>query len=86
MQATNLITRYRRFIRRGEADRVQGTVRLPSHRQRRKVQNLDLVSGEPMLAEAAKEAVQQWVYRPTLLNGDPVVVVTQVDVNFTLSQ
>jgi protein TonB len=39
-----------------------------------------------VLAQAAKDAVQQWVYKPTLLNGDPVEVMTQVDVNFTLSQ
>ena len=50
------------------------------------IQNLTLVSGEPVLADAAKDAVSQWVYKPTLLNGQPVEVVTQVDVNFTLSQ
>ena len=50
------------------------------------VQNVDLISGEPVLADAAKPAVEKWVYRPTLLNGQPVEVVTQVDVNFTLSQ
>jgi protein TonB len=32
------------------------------------------------------DAVRQWVYQPTLLNGQPVEVVTQIDVNFTLSQ
>ncbi len=50
------------------------------------VQTVDLVSGEPVLAEAAKAAVQQWVYKPTLLNGQPVEVLTMVDVNFTLSR
>jgi protein TonB len=45
-----------------------------------------LISGEPVLADAAREAVAQWVYKPTLLNGQPVQVVTQVDVNFTLAQ
>ena len=50
------------------------------------VKNLTLVSGDPLLAEAAKTAVAQWVYKPTLLNGDPVEVVTQVDINFTLAQ
>jgi periplasmic protein TonB len=35
---------------------------------------------------AAMEAVKQWVYSPTLLNGDPVAVETEVDVNFTLAQ
>jgi len=51
-----------------------------------RVQTVDLISGEPVLADAAKEAVSQWVYKPTLLNGQPVEVLTQVDVNFTLSQ
>jgi periplasmic protein TonB len=32
------------------------------------------------------EAVRQWVYRPTLLNGNPVNVITMVDINFTLSE
>lgn len=50
------------------------------------VKSVTLVSGDPVLAEAAKSAVQQWVYQPTLLNGDPVEVVTQVEVNFTLSR
>jgi TonB family protein len=50
------------------------------------VQNITLISGKPVLVEAAKEAVAQWVYKPTLLNGEPVEVVTQVDVNFTLTQ
>jgi TonB family protein len=50
------------------------------------VQNIELISGEPVLAYAAKDAVAQWVYKPTLLNGQPVEVLTQVDVNFTLAQ
>ena len=50
------------------------------------IQNLTLVSGHPLLVPSATEAVRQWVYQPTLLNGEPVEVVTQIDVNFTLSQ
>jgi hypothetical protein len=46
--------------------------------------NLQLVSGHPLLVAAATEAVKQYVYRPTLLNGMPVEVITQVDVNFVL--
>lgn len=38
------------------------------------------------LADAAREAVQQWRYRPTLLNGNPVEVVTTIEINFTLAQ
>jgi protein TonB len=46
--------------------------------------NILLISGHPLLVPAAQEAVKQWVYRPTLLNGDPVEVATVVDVQFTL--
>src|SRR5580658_640339 len=48
------------------------------------VENLTVASGHPLLVPPAMEAVKQWVYQPTLLNGQPVEVVTQVDVNFTL--
>ena len=50
------------------------------------IQNLTLINGHPLLVEAARQAVSQWQYKPTLLNGEPVEVVTQIDVNFTLSQ
>ncbi|MGB2604947.1 MAG: energy transducer TonB, partial [Candidatus Sulfotelmatobacter sp.] len=49
------------------------------------IQNLTLVSGHPMLAPAAIDAVKQWKYKPYLLNGEPVEVDTEVLVNFTLS-
>jgi TonB family protein len=49
------------------------------------IQNLHLISGHPMLAPAAIEAVKQWKYKPYLLNGEPVEVETTVQVNFTLS-
>jgi protein TonB len=50
------------------------------------IQNLQLVSGHPLLVAAARDAVTQWIYKPTLLNNEPVEVITQIDVNFTLSQ
>ena len=50
------------------------------------VQNLSVVSGHPLLVPAALEAVKQWIYAPTLLNGKPVEVATEIDVNFTLSE
>jgi protein TonB len=49
------------------------------------IENLTLVSGHPMLAPAAIDAVKQWKYKPYLLNGEPVEVDTEVLVNFTLS-
>jgi len=49
------------------------------------IQNLHLVSGHPLLVQAAEEAVRQWRYRPYLLNKEPVEVDTTIQVNFTLN-
>jgi protein TonB len=50
------------------------------------VQNLQVLNaGSPLLVQSALDAVKQWVYQPTLLNGNPVTVVTTIDVNFTLA-
>jgi len=66
--------------------RIQGTVILKVRISKSgDVVNVQLVSGHPMLAPAAIEAVKQWKYDPYLLNGDPVVVETNVAINFTLS-
>lgn len=48
------------------------------------IQSLELVSGHPLLVGAAREAVRQWRYRPTLLNGEPCEVDTVIEVTFTL--
>jgi len=65
--------------------RIQGTVRFTAIiGVDGRIQNLTLVSGHPLLVPAAQAAVKEWVYQPTLLNGEPVEVVTQIDVNFTL--
>jgi len=50
------------------------------------VKNLSVVSGHPLLVAAAIDAVKQWVYKPTLLNGAAVPVMTAIEVNFTLAQ
>jgi len=66
--------------------RIQGDVVLQAEISKDgTIQNLQLVSGHPMLAPAAIEAVRQWRYRPYLLNGEPVAVETQVLVKFSLS-
>jgi protein TonB len=49
-----------------------------------RVANVTANGGHPLLVPAAIEAVRQWVYQPTLLNGNPVEVATQVDVYFPL--
>jgi periplasmic protein TonB len=50
------------------------------------IRNLRVVSGPPLLVEAAVSAVRQWRYNPTLLNGVAVEVLTEIDITFTLSR
>jgi len=65
--------------------RIQGTVKLEGVIGKDgTVQELKVVSGHPLLIQAALDAVRNWRYRPTMLNGQPVEVITTIDVNFTL--
>ena len=67
--------------------RIQGTVRLEAIIAKDgSIQNLRVISGHPLLIQTAMDAVRQWRYQPTLLNGEPVEVVTTIDVVFTLAQ
>lgn len=67
--------------------RIQGTVRYNVLIAKDgSIRLMDLVYGHPLLVEAATLAVQQWQYAPTLLNGEPVEMITVIDVNFTLAQ
>lgn len=67
--------------------RIQGTVRLEAIISRDGIiQDLKVVQGHPLLVKSAIEAVSRWRYQPTLLNGEPVEVVTEIDVNFTLAE
>jgi protein TonB len=66
--------------------RIQGQVVLRAQISKDgSIENLQLVSGHPMLVQSALDAVKQWKYKPYLLNGEPVEVDTEVLVNFTLS-
>ena len=66
--------------------RISGVVRLNAIIGKEgNVVNLSVISGHPLLIPPSLEAVQQWVYQKTLLNGEPVEVSTQIDVNYTLS-
>jgi protein TonB len=68
------------------AARIQGTVQLLVEiAADGKVKDVSVVSGPQELVKSAVEAVSQWAYAPTLLNGEPVEVITTVDVNYTLS-
>jgi len=50
------------------------------------IEQLDVVSGPPLLLKSAMDAVRQWVYRPTLVNGEPFRVDTTVSVVFSLDE
>lgn len=69
-----------------KAARIQGTVELKAVIEKTGgIQDLQLVSGHPMLVPAAIGAVKQWRYRPYLLNGQPVEVETTITVIFSLT-
>jgi len=66
--------------------RVQGVVILEcTISPQGKVTDVKVLRGIPLLDQAAVDAVKQWVYTPTLLNGVPVPVIMTVTVNFKLS-
>jgi protein TonB len=65
--------------------RIQGNVVLHAIIDKDgKVAQLEVISGHPLLVQAALDAVKQWRYKPTLLNGDPVEVDTTITVTFTM--
>ena len=66
--------------------RIQGSVELRAIISKEgTIENLRVISGHPMLVQAAVAAVQQWRYRPYILNSQPVEVETEVTVRFVLS-
>ena len=69
------------------AARIQGSVVLAAVISRAgTIDDLRLISGHPLLARAALDAVSQWRYRPYILNGDVIEVETQITVNFVLGR
>jgi protein TonB len=68
-----------------KAARVQGKVTLTAIIGKDgKIQNLQVTGGPAMLRQSAIDAVSQWEYRPTILNGEPVDIITDIEVNFIL--
>ncbi len=65
--------------------RIQGVVRLEAIIAKNgSIQNLRVIQGHPLLVQSALQAVKQWRYAPTLLNDQPVEVITYIDVIFKL--
>jgi TonB family protein len=68
-----------------KAARVQGIVQLAAVIGiDGTMQELRAISGPAELIQSSMDAVKQWVYKPTLLNGNPVQVETTIDINYTL--
>jgi protein TonB len=66
--------------------RIHGTVKLMAIiGTDGKIKNLTIISGHPLLVQAALDAVRQWVYRATVLDGVPVEVNTDIEVRFGLT-
>lgn len=64
---------------------LQGTVRVEAVVGRDgSIKKLKVASGDPVLAKAASDAVSRWRYKPTLVGGKPVEVLTEIYVNFKL--
>jgi periplasmic protein TonB len=75
------------LVRLSRSARIQDTVVLQAMISKQgTIENLRLLSGHPMLAPAAIDAVRQWRYRPYILNNEPVEVETQITVNFFLGE
>lgn len=68
------------------ATRTMGTVRIQAIIGRDgAIRDLRVMGGPALLIQAAIEAVERWRYQPTLLNTEPVEVITEIDVNFTIN-
>lgn len=86
-QAVKLVQKVTpKYPAEAKAARVQGQVNMTATIGKDgAIRNLELLSGPTELVQSAMDAVKQWVYRPTLLNGDPVEVITTITVNYTLA-
>jgi TonB family protein len=84
VQAANLIHKVEPvYPPLAEQNGIEGTVRFRVIIDKDgRISNAQLVSGHAALVEAARDAVSQWVYKPTRLNGRPIDVLTEVDVSF----
>jgi protein TonB len=87
VQAANILSRVNPlYPPLAKQARIQGAVKLEGIIAKDgTIQGLRVLSGHPLLVPAAVDAVKQWRYRPTRLNGEPVEVIAPIDVNFILS-
>jgi periplasmic protein TonB len=75
-----------KYPKKARKNHIEGTVVLHAKISKEgDVADLSVISGDPMLTQAALDAVKQWKYHPYLLGGKPVEVATQITVNFQLA-
>jgi protein TonB len=74
---------YSKYARK---NRIQGIVLMHAAISKEgDIINVEVLSGPPILTDAAVTAVKQWKYRPYRVNGEPVQVETEIKVNFALA-
>jgi len=88
VQAAKIIKRVQpEYPEEARSTHISGTVRLHVIIGKDgRMKSLEVVSGHPMLQQAALNAVRQWQYQQTLLNGEPVEIDTTIDVIFSLNR
>jgi protein TonB len=65
---------------------IEGTVVAEAHiTGSGTIDRLQIISGNPLFYQSVLDAVKQWRYEPTLLNGEPIDVITTITVNFRLN-
>jgi protein TonB len=65
---------------------IQGTVVLQATISKSgAIENLQVLSGPPLLRQAAIDGVRNWLYKPTILDGEAAEVITEINVNFTMN-
>jgi periplasmic protein TonB len=86
MQAAKLVRQVKpTYPPLAQAMRLQGTVRFRATiAVDGRIKGLVTLGGSPPLVQSAADAVKQWRYQPTVLNGEAVEVVTEIDVSFSL--
>jgi TonB family protein len=87
MEANLVLSRVPAYPELARTDRVQGPVVVKAIISKAgTVQDVQVLQGDPLLRNAAAEAIYKWRYRPYLLNGQPVEVATTITVDFKLSR
>ncbi len=86
VQASSLIKQPKpSYPQEAKSRHITGTVKFEARIGKDgKIHDLELMSGPFALYDSAREAVEKWEYRPTKLNGEPVDVITTIDVNYNL--